>query len=100
MLPLGEYFFYFHCEGNMRGGSGGAMLYTLYKLGMIYVAAVAGRLQQFTERVPAWLELCAAEDCFPGPFTRTASSHSPGRVLLSNSNAAFCFVLVEIDLTH
>ena len=25
----------------MRGGSGGAMLYTLYKLGMIYVAAVA-----------------------------------------------------------
>ena len=41
MLPLGEYFFYFHCEGNMRGGSGGAMLHTLYKLGMIYVAAVA-----------------------------------------------------------
>ena len=25
----------------MRGGSGGAMLYTLYKLGMIYVANVA-----------------------------------------------------------
>ena len=41
MLPLGEYFFYFHCEGNMRRGNGGAMLHTLYKLGMIYVAAVA-----------------------------------------------------------
>ena len=37
-------------------------------------------------------------------FPRTLHPHSiftqPGRVLLSNSNTAFCFVLVEIDLTH
>ena len=73
MLPLGEYFFYFHCEGNMRQGSGGAMLYTLYKLGLIYVANVLpGQITAVYRACPRLVRIVCCRRLFP----RTLHPHS------------------------